>query len=310
MKKKTGKALKWLLPATGILVAGFYLLWLQKQPVTEQLLIRASIFDLSGQLTRPEEWNNWYPGTTSKQPLQETGPDSWQSVSGWRYHWKLINPVSIDILEDSGNTSFTHHIRLMAANKGFYTSISWQIEHQLFSRQKAKDKLDHALAALRNRMENPVQRYGFPIQLVPVSDTLILTIEQKTTLNREAAVQQQLIQRLLEQYPKTMQQIDRILISRTPIGSDSISLSAGIPLTHSTEVVNGMRLLKIPASGRLLLGKGRPDSRTALLNAMNQYLRDQGLKKAADPYAVYRFADSASVKSYAPEFVEWVFPVY
>ncbi len=146
-------------------------------------------------------------------------------------------------------------------------------------------------------MEDDSSRYGFPITLTAVKDTLILT--SRRNLEREPSFADIL---LLLSDLRNFVAVNRIPASSDYFyasvmssNSDFRQLAVGIPVPAINNHLKGFEVLKLPSKGRLLSGiyRGAYDERYKLYDAMDKYIREKRLKKVAQPLEKYYFSDTA-----------------
>ena len=156
------------------------------------------------------------------------------------------------------------------------------------------------LACLKQRLEDAGTRYGFSIEVIRVGqDSLILT--RTDTVKAAEADRQMLMsvsrfRSLADRYPQLLsgQQGVFYQVSNVGLASGLRALSVGLPVRTREipgEAMSGLELLELPGAGHLVRGIAARSNRHDLRLAMDQYIRDQGLKLVAQPFEMYRLPE-------------------
>jgi effector-binding domain-containing protein len=189
----------------------------------------------------------------------------------------------------------------------FVAAWGWLTEKTTY-----QNKIKKELQSLKLFVEDPLTFYGFPIEIRPVSDSLIMT-RQLTVKATETSLPLRQIYSDLTDYARTNQLIFKTYryVSFKETDSGKIRLAVGIPVNKRGQAAEGIRFLEMPVGGRLLVGNttGSPSRIKALYAAMEKYMKDKNLKRVADPLEKYEYfprsaQDSLHIK------VEVQIPIY
>jgi hypothetical protein len=259
------------------------------------------IYDVAGQFTDLRNWTNWHPGLRGKNPrdLQFSGdPEKAGSYvetsEGTRFTLTAVNPAGV-VYKESGKGKITYHSLIAYSGSMGKTSRVTGIRYAgawewLKEKMRSRNKTSVELLGLKHFMEDPLAYYGFPIGIIPVTDTLILTLQ---AIVPAGEVNRQLRQSDADLVAYT--DANKLAgkpyryISRKDAGQGRIGVAVGIPVNKRAPETKGMKFLELPAQGRLLSGRtiGGPARLKALFASMEKYMKDKGLKRVADPLEKY-----------------------
>ena len=309
-----------------LLVAAFFLLAGPLQyNLQKQVTVNASLYDISVQFTDLQNWPAWYPGFAASNPssLQYTSvTNGILSSVKWPSNNELlitaVNPAGIVIKETIHGK--THYLAVTGTpvDEGRKTIITytkkitgWEwLKENVF----AAGNMSRGLEALKKITEVSAMEYGFPIQVEPVTDTLILT-GKRIVLKKESLAQQHLLYKellqLMQQENITASR-NYIFTSSLPVGSaDSISIAIGIPVAKKENSDAEHKFLALPAAGRLLTGtyQGTYGQRKNLYTAMNRYLVNNGMKTAAQPMEQHNHFSALQNDSVQVN-IKIIYPIY
>lgn len=293
-----GKKIILMLAIAVLLPAFIFLIHFRWQ---QQVLINASVYEAGPQMTLLHNIRKWYPGADSSQAAR---PDQLYLQSGNHLILKTVHGAAMELLDDAGNA-----VQVWIAqpdDRGFQTTVTMSQRvsvAQWLYETVFKSRNDQPLYRLKLQLEDPARRYGFPFQLVPVSDTLILTSSFGVGPGQDSMAIAELHARLTAYLQKNKVPLPPYyLVSRQNRVADSVQVSVGLPLQKQLAAEEGMFWLRLPGNGRLLSGAGNATQLQALYTAMNQYCIDNSLKRVAQPLERH---DTAGSKS-----ITLLFPVY
>ena len=297
MKKKLFIAVSCLLTALVVLL--FTGLFTFK--ITGDISIPYPIYDVATQFTDLRNWTNWHPGLRGRHPRDllfsgdpEKVNSSVETTEGTRFTLTAVNSAGIVFKETTqGKTTYRSLIAYSDSMgrtsrvTGIRYAGAWE---WLKEKMHPRNKISAELLGLKQFMEDPLAYYGFPIGIIPVTDTLILT--------RQAIVPAGEINRQFRQSDSDLvayTEVNKLTgkpyryVSRKDAGHGMISIAVGIPVNKRAPEAKGMEFLEMPAQGRLLAGRTSGGSARikALFASMEKYMKDKGLKRVADPLEKY-----------------------
>lgn len=277
-KKKTGAVI------LAILIVLPALLLLIHFRQDQRILINASVYEVGPQLTQPANLVKWYPDADTS-----IFPDHIQLRDGRQLLVKLLHAAAVELTDQKGQ-NITVWIA-QPGSHGFQTTVTcsrrisawtWLKETLVLSTE------NEALSLLKLQLEDPAHHYGFPLQLIPVQDTLILTASVTVASDQDSIASTQLYAQLTD-YLQTSDAAsgNYHFISRHNRPGDSVLVAVGIPVKKEHTLSTGVSWLRLPGNGRLLSGSCTVEQLSALYKAMNQYCIDKGLKRVALPLEKY-----------------------
>jgi predicted transcriptional regulator YdeE len=269
--------------------------------ITRNVSIGYPIYDVAAQFTDLRNWRNWHPalrGKDSSDLLFSGDPEkvnsSVETKEGTRFTLTAINPAGIVFKETSKGKTIYHSLIAYSDSIGRTCRISGirytGVWDWLKEKMHPQNKIFGELTGLKQFMEDPLAYYGFPIGIIPVTDTLILT--------RQAVVPAGEINRQIRQSDSDLAayaDVNKLTgkpyryVSRKDAGQGRFSVAVGIAVNKRAPDAKGMKFLELPAQGRLLAGRttGGPARLKALFASMEKYMKDKGLKRVADPLEKY-----------------------
>lgn len=256
------------------MLAGFFTF-----PHKREITVRASIYDVSPQLTALKNWKNWFP------PM--AGPDKRETG----YSITVINPASVVLEKKEGGRNTREYVMAFPDSNGSVTRIKWIVPMNGYRRLWASffpDKSSQeALLHLKAFVEDPSNLYGFPISLIPVADTVIVTKKWKLPPG-EAREKIQASYRELAAYMQSKKipaAKNYYYVSINPVNNRQTELAVGIPVNKVYEPDGNIEFLRLPAAGRLLSGRltGDQTDIASLYKAIKKYAMDKHLKQVAPP---------------------------
>ena len=269
----------------------------------KEIVVPAPIVEVSPVLTDLGNWPRWFPG-----------------AGGYQFEVMNRNPVGVTVKARRGGVQSIYALAAIPDSVPSATRVKcttlmsgydWLREKLGGSRGGNPEAL---LAGLRAFFDDPKGFYGFDIQMGTVVDTLVLTSE-KMVRRAEVTVQLQglldgLVAYAAREHAETNQDSCRMATFYDQVG-DSIRIAAGIPVgVRLPNGPGGMRVLEMPARGKMLVGKfeGAYRDLPRLYGAMRKYIFDKKLVVIGAPYEKFlskgrSTADSLQMK------IELHFPV-
>lgn len=292
IKKKTGAAVLAILILLPVSLLLIHFRWEQ------HILINASVYEVGPQLTQPANLVKWYPGADSS-----VFPDHIRLHNGRQLLVKAINAAAVELTDEKGKDATVWVAQ--PAGQGFQTTVT--CSRRVSGWAWLKEKLGSpagstALSLLKTQLEDPARYYGFPLHLIPVQDTLILTASVTVAAGQDSIAINHLHTQLADYLKATDAAAGNYhFISRHNRPGDSVLVAVGLPVLKEKKQAPGISWLRLPGNGRLLSGNCTPDQLPALYKAMNQYCIDKGLKRVALPLEKYTATQQT---------VTLLFPVY
>ena len=267
-------------------------------PVTIQreVKIHGTLFDVSKQLTDIENWPNWYPRAAMVGlPIVISA-----------------NPAGLTYRQSDGYQEVLQSLTAVPDTSADQTRVYWIRQAPLRKWILSKigpDYMQTGLDSLKSFLENPATLYGFPIAIVPVSDTLILTCQLRVLRPTKDSSLRVLSENLHSfcREEKIPLKADYEYISFPGGNKDSMDIAVGMPVEKTSAAKKNMQVLKLPANGRLLTGSftGSYARMKGLRAAMNKYLNDHHLSMVAEPMEKYKLYPPMDIQYY-----ELIFPIY
>jgi effector-binding domain-containing protein len=172
--------------------------------------------------------------------------------------------------------------------------------------------MDSSLANLKAFMENPVQFYGFPIELRPIADTLLLF--KKTTISKK-----DLIATLQKNYTdlRNYAKENDIPISNNRIAgfievpNNQVQMITCIPVDKRAADKNDISYMTMPVKGRMVVGSFEGDYNNIhqIYRSIDRYMTDNSLQKVTIPYEKY-YTDPKSAQDSLHMKIEVCFPIF
>lgn len=304
MRKKT-----WIIAGCTVAVLiGLLLLSFLTVKIKKQIVIGADIGNVAAQVTRLENWKHWYPHLIGED--RAAGNDLFRPIN--------INPSEIIVKEEVDGRRLYHSIFAMPDAYGAKTRLTWIIATSLLTSSKEKlalaDEMETGLKNLKKFIEDPKQLYGFPIEIKPISDTLVigkkLIVAKKDRINTLARTYHELFQYAIENNIPLGDNTPR-LANFGLFNKDSIRLMICIPVPRTGKLKNGIIYMKMPQQGRVLVGtyNGAYAHLDQLRKAMEKYIADKELRKAGPDYEKY-LSNPVSPRDSLDMNIEICYPIY
>jgi len=315
MNKKRFVRLVLLLAAIVLLVVAAQM----NTTVEKTIRVNANYYDVSVQLNNIKNYQSWYPGfsdgTTGIAASAVPGGHVLTDGEDRQLSIHAAGPSMVLVTESAGETQIVQSISAIPMPDEKQTEVLWSVKMPWYKRLSnfftGKDNIQEGLINLKATMEDPTLRYGFRIELAPVSDSIILT-------STRAAADSNRIQTLQSLYSTLESYISRYkpqgakkyyYVSSNIVSQKKTEFALGIPVSAPSLPDTSIDYLRLPSNGRVLTGKGKVGSLRELYAAMNRYANDQGLQKVAQELEKYNI-EPAKLPDHPEEEVELVFPVY
>jgi effector-binding domain-containing protein len=282
-----------------LLVVSFLFFWLApiNFGIQKEIEISSPIDRVSSEFTNLRNWKNWNPDLrsldTANFDYSRIGFQANSILKAGLHQYTMLKNSAAYILvkEQTGYSNVYHSIYAFSDSLGFSTHVIWiralspfqWIKETLFPQKKMEAGLIH----LKNFIEDPNQYYGFPISIVPVEDTLVLTsttrVLKKDQIRTILMLNQRIRQQALADHLESNQ---ALMTSINQIPGDSIQVTAGIPVNKTKPINKDFAYLHMPKGGRILTlnYNGTYAGLSAAYRAIDKYIADKRLHRIAISY--------------------------
>jgi len=281
--------------------------------INQRILIRASLFDLSAQLSDMHNWEKWNKSLFRDGSIIQAGRYKVTFPDGGYVDLTVSNPVSFQLEGTERSISSLQNITIQSIGKGDSTLVEWTSAQSGFSwllnKIKGQDRIASQLSDLKAFVEDQAHIYGYPINLVTVQDRLICTTRKVVDKDSAKLNIPPLLNRLKKFLADENIAINKDYYYVSYQGKNQkVELAVGIPVQKDFSARNGCECLRFPEKGRLLVGiyRGNYNSISSIYAAMDRYSSEKGFTKAAQPMEAYSFSTvlSGDIK------MRLIYPVY
>ncbi|HZK65121.1 MAG TPA: hypothetical protein VFC34_13310 [Puia sp.] len=271
--------------------------------ITGNIPISRPIDEVAAQFTDLKNWPHWHPDLAGKNLdslhySETTGKiNSYIETSGGRqFTLTAVNPAGIVFKESFKNKNGYQSLIAVPDSMGRTTRVygirfvsAWDWMKENISPQ---NKIKRELQSLKLFVENPFTFYGFPIEIRPVSDSLIMTGQMIIPAGTKNPPFQLIYQELTD-YARANKLLYKTYwyMSLKATDSGNIRVAVGIPVNKRGPARKDIKFLEMPIQGRLLVGNttGSPARIKELYVSMEKYMKDKNLKRVADPLEKYEY---------------------
>jgi effector-binding domain-containing protein len=269
---------------------------------SQETAITANFFKTIQQINNPANWKNWHPAIRKAWENDSSECRIVKDSAGFTFiiftpqhsfFVKVITPVTFEIQEKIKTHLSIYGFTVVATkrpNKINILSVRKQpLFYQVFSFIDEKAPADVTLQDLKSFVENRSQLYGFQLKIIQAEDTIFATRKGTVALSK-------LFTSLPDFFKSVNDYIDNNgltamsnkCVSYTITG-DSVFIMTGIPVNKAASEKNGIMCMKIPFASKVLYAyfEGKFSERKAVYSAMEKYILDFNLEKAALPYEKY-----------------------
>ena len=275
-------------------------------PVQQSIIISQPLERVALQFTKIQNWQYWHPVVK-----QISGSVTYQDINRKQkqirlpdndtYQIQIVNPAAILIEKRDKNGMHSSSLSAGPYLDGNRTLVTYQENMTGF--EKIGGLFSHGNGDESNLLENlkafaedDKRSYGFFIQTVLVSDTLILTTSITTMPDSTLKAVAVLYNRLVSYCKQNCLLIKNYYYTSTVVlANDEVQVSVGMPVPKQSDKKSPeFEFLRLPANGRLVVGKykGRYKDKQQLYSAMNEYIQDKRMKKVAQPLEQYSVANA------------------
>lgn len=267
-----------------------------------ETVINANFFKTLQQINNPSNWKNWHP------VIQK----AWENDSGecrivkdsagftfiiitpqHSFFVKRVTPITFEVQEKINSHLFIYGVTIISTKQPNRINILTVKDEPLFYRvipffnKNAADEI--TIQHLKSFAENRSNLYGFQIKIIQAPDIIFATKKGKIAQSK-----------LFTSLPEFFKSVDDYIddngltaISNQcvsySITGDSVFIMAGIPVNKTAPEKNGIMCMKIPIGSKVLYAyyEGKFSERKEVYSAMENYILDFNLDKAALPYEKY-----------------------
>ena len=290
--------------------------------IKKEITIESSIVNVSGQVTDLRNWKHWYPFFEEKDTsslhysYSTTTVNSFLHFDKHQYTIVNVNAAAITIKEETDGRAIYQSLTAEPDSFGRFTHVRWIKAITPFIWLKERFSLTREMRTGLNNlkifMEDPNQLYGFPIEIRPTADTLVI-IKEAVISKKDAHITLQGLYSDLHQYilSNNINSNGQRMAGFVTMENYKMKVTAGVPVNKKVPEKNGISYLRMPASGRMLVGKfeGAYQNINQLYNAMDRYIADKSLRKVALSYEKYLTDPQSSLDSLHMK-IEVYFPIY
>jgi hypothetical protein len=264
--------------------------------------IEASIIDVSLQLNNAEKWKLWHIPLTqafraepSGYVVQNQDSENRFTITTPQLSYSIANPIAgnfeIEVLHKKKR--WNCQLSLSVLPQTNFTKLEAETKTRLINAIFSSDNEEIGKKIgkhLKEFMETPGLYYGFPIQIKPVVDSNVAVLK-KTVSSDEKFTSLPRLLKHLEQYVSKhkLQVLQPPMLQFQQPGKDSLAIVMMLALNKPGPDENGIKCSKMPANGRMLVGRfsGKFVDRTQLAAAMDKFIFDKNLENLATNYEKY-----------------------
>ncbi len=281
---------------------------------SEQIRIAANFDNAIAQVKNPGNWKNWFPeirerwqqDSSSVELINNKEAKTFTINAGTEsYKVKMLTPLSY-LVEKRGNGDFSYFsFTVLSQLSPDSVTINVSSPSRLLFRIipfLAPTENIKTIHGLRNYLEDPIAHYGYPFELLQVTDTIFL-VNQYLSSKKELFVGIQDSFSVMQGLLPASNEPQQYCVSYKEIPNDSVSVMLGIPVNRSLQVDKpSIRIIRMP-KGRMLTAiyTGSFSQRSLVYAAMKRYIVDKHLIQVSAEYEMYLDAnlpvnDSSKIK--------------
>ncbi len=269
--------------------------------ITGNLTISRPIEEVASQFTDLKNWQKWHPALAQEEPsfihfskTTDQVNSSIETSTGRQFLLMAVNPGGI-VFKNSFKNKTSYQSIVASPDSGGSATILCGIRYVnvwewLLEKISRRHKISEELVALKRFEENPLAYYGFPIEIRPVTDSLVMTGQIITSPEAVGEAYHQIYKDLTE-YAGDHKLFFKPYryVSLKPADSGNIRVALGLAVNERGPEKLGIKFLSIPLHGRLLIGNitGNVSKIKNLYAAMEKYMKENGLQRVADPLEKY-----------------------
>jgi effector-binding domain-containing protein len=256
------------------------------------------INEISPQITDFRNWVKWYPGLADEDTTQISfsHADSMVKAGNLELRKSTLSPAAVNLLVRQGSLYSFQTIQLFPDSFGFATKVNWTEQLTPVNWIKYKFGMSSTsgsgLREFKKFADDPSRFFGFPIEIRPVPDPLVITKRKRVLKSQQFICLRNLYDDLF-QFARNNHLLSDSNTTRlgafNPAGNDSVDVMAGIPVAEKTATANGISYLEMPKNGKMLVGyyEGPYNGIRNLYTAMLKYVMLRTLTHVAAPFEKY-----------------------
>lgn len=264
------------------------------------IVVKAPLYDVARQVNDLNNWKKWDTIFKASSSIKGAfSSDQTATTINATYTLHHLSPVALSLIKSNNGNSKTTLVTI-APLTDTATVIITEEKTNIFG-YLAQNKASKDGAAIMDNfkawMEDAASKYGYPIQLVPVKDTLILTAKAPvtdTSVNNTTGNLYKLLYNFIRQHQLPF---EKNYFYKTVLNDKEIAV--GIPVYKPVKDTGNIHCLQLPHAGRLIEGQynGNAANIQTIYTAVNIFMMEKHLKQVAQPLEQYNVADTAMPKN-------------
>lgn len=261
------------------------------------IVVKAPLYDVARQVNDFNNWKKW--DTIFKTGSSVTGGFSSNQTTvttNGTYILHHLSPVAFSLTKNSKGSRATTFITIapLTDSATIITSEEKRTVLNYIVQGSSHGTGAGIIANFKAWMENADNKYGYPIQLVPVKDTLILTVKEafdSPHINVVTGKLYNLLHSFIQQHNLPF---EKGYFYKTVLSDKEIAV--GIPVYKQVKDTGNINCLQLPRNGRLVQGRytGNIANIASIYTAITNFMLDKHLKQVAQPLEQYNVADTAA----------------
>ncbi len=286
----------------------------------KEVIVKASIINTVREISNPDEWKKWHPllktacvqDTSGCSVIKKTEANSFTIQTATYSVAVAVHGASFDITE-TGNNHYNYTVTSSLHDDTSRVIVTAQrsLLLDILAPSSGNTPAFQYADSLKKFIETPSAYYGFPLDTTGVTDTNVVTMHKKIPANKRAEELNKMHNAIRAYIQSNHLQIQQPPIAHLqPYGKDSIDVMTGIAVNKIAPPANNITCMQMP-KGRMLVGyySGPYSGLKNLYSAMNRYIKDKFMQKAASSFEKYidnkvpeSDSTQVSIKVYYPVF--------
>jgi effector-binding domain-containing protein len=288
---------------TGTIIIILIIIFIIPVKQSHEATITANFYKTIQQIDNPAKWKTWHPVIKKAWENDSAQCRIVKDSAGFTFiiitpqhsfFVKAISPLTFEVQEKIKSHLFIYGFTVTPTkhlNRISIVTVRQQpLFYRLFSFVNEKAPADLTVQHLKSFVEDHRDLYKFQLRIIQAPDTIF-------AIKKETVAKSDLFTTLPEFFKSVSDYIDdngltvmsNKCVSYSMSKDDSVFIMAGIPVNKTAPKRNGIMCKKIPVGSRVLYGyyEGKFSERKAVYSAMENYISDFNLNKAALPYEKY-----------------------